>query len=200
MSRDQRAALPEHMGWMVVSALAFGVGMLLGGRACAPEPEAKPEGGEQIKLVAGGRAACEPIVQERIVEVEGPTRVIYECPPEPPPPPAGPGEAKKNPPKKQPPEPAPELDPRERQKLLAWVREQSSDLKACRDDRKDIYRLAVWMYLDPETHVVRRVDLNVSQGELPSAVAGCIRQRISRWKPPAELTRVHHTLVFGLTL
>lgn len=190
----------ERVGWFVISVMCFGVGTLFGARACG-DGEVAASGADMVAMTDGSGVTprCEPQIVERLVEAA--PRVIYECPPEPEPPrPTGAGVAKKAPPKPARPEVEPELDPRERQKLLAWVREQSDDLKVCRDDRKDIYRLAVWMHLKPGSDEVARVDLNASDGELPAAVAQCLRRRILAWRPPRDLVRKHDTLVFGLTI
>jgi hypothetical protein len=190
----------ERAGWVVISALCFGVGALFGARACGGDEAAA--GAEDVVLTRDGSGVaprCEPQIVERLVESA--PRVIYECPPEPEPPkPTGSGVAKKATPKPAKPDAEPDLDPRERQKLLAWVRDQSDDLKVCRDDRKDIYRLAVWMHLKAGSDEVARVDLNAADGELPAPVAQCLRKRILRWRPPRDLVRKHDTLVFGLTI
>src|SRR5690606_1402254 len=116
----------------------------------------------------------EPCAQ-RVVErvIEGPERIIYECPPpEPPPEPTGAGKpapVKVKPPAALP-EPEPEQDPLQRQRLLAWVRERSDDLKSCRGDEREVYRVAVIMRLDPKTRAVRRVDVNADQGDVPAPV------------------------------
>lgn len=141
---------------------------------------------------------CPERIVERVVEAE--PKIIYECPPEPPPEPVV-GEGKKTiKPKQALPEPEPELDPLERQRLLAWVRERSVDLKRCRDDSKEIYRVAVIMHLDKRTRELRRVDVNGDKSELPANVSSCLRREILRWQPPKELTKQRTKIVFGLNL
>jgi hypothetical protein len=194
----------ERAGWVFISALAFGVGVLVGGRGCAEGdvPAASvPQDLVQAHAVRSGKPpACVPAVVERLIEA--PPRILYECPPKPESAPkkGGAATAKKPVSKAPAPPAAPDLDPRERQKLLAWVRDQSDALKVCRDDRKDIYRLAVWMHLKPGEAEVVRVELNASQGEVPAAVQQCLRRKMLTWRPPDALVRRHDTLVFSLTI
>ena len=204
----------HQIGQGVITALAFGVGVLVGGRFCQPQPQA-PQAQQAARVGQGvgdpsdpnaasdpSRSPCEPTVVERLVQA--PAQIIYECPPEPPAQPAGAGrgEAKKVAPKPAPelPEPEPDLDPLERQRLLAWVRDQSEALKRCRDDQRQIYRLAVTLHLDRKTRALRRVDVNADRDELPGAVAQCLRREILTWRPPAELTKQRTKIVFGLNL
>lgn len=200
----------ERIGWGVITVVALGVGMLLGGRACAPQdaPHGASSDAGGAHANAGDASSSSssrliPLNQcpEKIVEV--PPKIIYECPPEPEPDEkkAGKGTPKKvSPPKKSLPEPEPEFDPRDRQRLLAWVRDQSDDLKRCRDDSKEIYRVAVIMYLDKESGQVRRVDVNTTRGETPPNLPGCLKQRILGWKPPKDLVEGRTQLVFGLNI
>lgn len=195
----------ERVGWAFISVLAFGVGALVGGRGC-PQDASRADAPTTSQADASGQGApaaaiqCTPTVVERLVEA--PPKIIYECPPEPPPAPKKPGKATvdKKPNAKTPTPKPPELDARERQKLLAWVRDQSDDLQVCRDDRKDIYRVAVWLYLKEGTDQIARVDINASQGEVPQGVIACLRKRMLGWRPPGDLVRTHDTLVFGLTI
>lgn len=165
-------------------ALCFGVGILVGGRACGTSP-------------------VEPVVAE--VEVPGPERVVYECPPD-----AGTAageQAEAQPDAVEPaaprgkklPDAPPPITPRERQRLLAWVRDQSADLDGCRSSSKETYRLTVTLELN-EDGAVRQVRFNAPTGELPSNVRGCLRDRMTRWKPPTDLVKERRELVFGLTL
>ncbi len=181
----------ERAGVVIIVAAAFGVGMLVGGQTCAPEPELTEEERAEYASSNAERVCPEPRVIERTVEA--PPKVIYECPPEPPP------EPKRDAGKKTLPPPEPEVDPLERRRLLAWVRDQSSDLKACRDDSKSVYRLAVIMHLDTKTRRVKRVDINADRGDVPREVSGCIRARIVEWVPPKDLT-AREKLVFGLNI
>lgn len=185
----------ERVGAGVVAALCFGVGMLVGGQTCAPEPSKAPE----VKRLASGVGArsCVPRVVERVVT--SPPKIIYQCPPEPEPPPRKEVGAKKGG-KKALPAPEPDLDPLERQRLLAWVREHSEELKPCRDNRQDVYRMAVILHLDRKTRKIRRVDVNATRGELPGGVKGCLRRRIGAWKIPRDLIGSRTKLVFGLNL
>lgn len=163
--------------------LAFGVGILVGGRACAPEPETET-------------------ITETVVR-EGPERIVYECPPDVgvigPKQPQKPGvEAIQTSTTKALPDAPKPISPRKRQRLLAWVRDQSADLEGCRPSAKETYRLAVTLVLNDEG-AVQRVRLNAPRAEIPSNVRGCLRKRMTRWEPPAELVEGRRELVFGLT-
>lgn len=186
--------------------LAFGVGVLVGQRAC--HPGVPGAGGPDDRggttrgstpsgtTGRGGDQACAPQIVERVVQA--PPQIIYECPPKPEPP-----QRKvtgKTPPPQQLPDPEPELDPLARRKLLAWVRERSDDLKACRDDTRTTYRVAVILHPDPKTGRVARADVNADRNQVPGAVLGCLQRRILAWRPPAELLKGHSRVMFGLTL
>lgn len=178
---------------ILATPLAFAVGILVGAQFCNELP-GTPEG--------NASEDCVPLVVEKIVE--GPTTTIYECPTEPEP---EPKLAQKNaprpaPPKKALPEAPPALAPLDRQRLLAWVRDQSIDLESCRDHGKEVYRLTVILHLGPhlgDQGRIARVDLNAGPNELPSQLTNCLRNRILRWRPPTELTQNRSQLVFGLT-
>lgn len=193
----------ERAGYGAISVLALGVGILIGANYCQPPTSSldKSLGEQDAKAQRQGDPAA-PQCAERVVErfIESPPKIIYECPPEPEPEPVV-GEGKKTlKPKKELPEPEPELDPLERQRLLAWVRERSVDLKRCRDDSKEIYRVAVIMHLDKSSRELRRVDVNADKSELPSVVLSCLQREILRWQPPKELTKQRTKIVFGLNL
>lgn len=195
----------EKVGFGSIVVASFVVGMLIGASYCQPPgPDVTREGGGfgggGTAELGGASSRCEPRIVEKLVE--SPPKIIYECPPEPEPE-VKPGVAegkKREDPKRALPEPEPELDPLERKRLLAWVRERSVDLKRCRDDSKEIYRVAVVLYLDKKTRQLKRVDVNGDKAQLPQAVSGCLRQEILRWEPPAELTKQRTKIVFGLNL
>ena len=169
--------------YAVALVLAFVVGTLVG-RDCASVAEV-PE------PTPNNTVECDPIKE-----------IVYECPPD-----AGqtepqtngdgapqPAKAKKRAlPKTDPP-----ITPKQRKRLLAWVRDQSVDLEGCRSAAKQTYRLSVTLELDEGK--VRKVKLNAPASELPSNVAGCLRQRMRGWRPPDELIEGRRELVFGLTL
>lgn len=167
---------------VIALALAFGVGILVG-RACQ-EPEKVTE---TVTVT---------------VKEPGPERVVYECPPEetePKPSKVGQKPPKVTQTKKKLPDAPKPITPKERQRLLGWVRDQSADLQGCRPASKETYRLAVTLELTAEG-AVRRVRFNAPPRELPSSVQGCLRDRMSRWQPPAELVKDRKELVFGLTI
>jgi len=206
----QEMHVGERIGWVVITAAALGVGMLLGGRACAPQ-DTLPS--DRVSSDAGIASADGETGTNAKDNLRSPDpcpdamacpepKVIYECPPEPEPEKKeGKGKAKPiKPQDKSLPEAEPEFDPRDRQRLLAWVRDQSDDLKRCRDDSKEIYRVAVIMYLDKKSGKVTRVDVNSTRGETPPNLPGCLKQRILRWKPPEELVQGRTQLVFGLNI
>ncbi len=192
--------LGERIAHSFITLLAFGVGLLIGPRFCASPQEASSARDSVLtskvdalsKVSADAPEECEPCP-----ECPAP-QIVYQCPPEPEPPePKGKGSRTKK--KASLPE-EPELDPLARKRLLAWVRDQSDVLKACRDDGQEIYRMAVIMRLDARTGKTKRVDVNASRGVVPGAVLSCVKQKVRSWQPPAELTQGRTQLVFGLTI
>lgn len=172
-------------------ALAFAVGVLVGGRSCTAPTQTDTE--------------TRTDTQTETVVRDCPENVVYQCPPD-----AGTdmaemraGDApevdsiKASADPKLPDAPRP-ISPRQRQRLLAWVRDQSADLDGCRPSAKETYRLAVTLVLSDEG-TVQRVRLNAPRSEVPSDVRGCLRQRMAGWQPPAELVEDRKELVFGLT-
>lgn len=171
--------------YAVALVLAFIVGTLVGEDCATPSPPEEQGVDPDVPL-------CDPVRE-----------VVYECPPD-----AGtPVDAESGgadtmpavqPKRRDLPPAEPPTTPRQRARLLAWVRDQSVDLDGCRSANKDTYRLSVTLELrDGEVAGVR---LNASASELPSNVAGCLRQRMSTWTPPADLIEGRRELVFGLTL
>ena len=141
----------ERIGWGTIAAAALGVGVLLGARFCAPPPGGRRARGLRAPRHEGSASGC----AERTAPSgwsRGPWRpspgVIYECPPEPEPEPAEEPVAVAR--KEELPEPEPPMDPLTRQRLLAWVRDQSEELEVCRDEAPEIYRLAVILHLERE--------------------------------------------------
>lgn len=165
----------------IALVLAFVVGVLVGGQCAQAPPPAPPE------PIA---ATCDPIRE-----------VVYECPPEPvePTPPPARGAAAAKPKPRALPAAEKPITPQQRQRLLAWVRDQSADLQGCRSAAKDTYRLTVTLAVD-EAGKVSQVRFNAPPAELPADVLGCLRDRIRAWTPPTELTEGRRELVFGLTL
>lgn len=168
----------------VALVLAFVVGILVGGQCNTSAPLDPPP----PTTVA---AVCDPVRE-----------VVYQCPPD-----AGTtetvhasGEAPPAvTPKKALPKAEPPISPRQRKRLLAWVRDQSVDLEGCRSAAKDTYRLSVTLQLD-EDGAVSGVRLNAPASELPSNVGACLRDRMRQWTPPSTLVKDRRELVFGLTL
>lgn len=163
--------------------LAFGVGILLGQRACAPEPE----------------------VIER--EVEGPEKVVERCPD------AGTpdaGETDAGPAPEVPaadPEPARQMpdaggpDPAEqRRELLKWAQGKSDGLIGCRRQAPDMHSVIVTLHLDDEA-AIEDVDVTAPDDEEISARAlTCLSDRIEQWEPPADLVDERRRIVFRLDL
>jgi hypothetical protein len=175
---------------LLATPLAFAVGLLFGAQYCSDSFE---------KQAQTSTPECQPTIVERFIE--GPTTVVYECPPEPTPEPqpAGPSRPRQSrPAPKTLPEAPPASDPADRQRLLAWVRDQSLDLEACRDHGKEVYRLTVILHLNDQG-AIARVDLNTGPGEIPGPLTTCLRERLLTWRPPAELVQNRQQLVFGLT-
>jgi hypothetical protein len=169
--------------YAVALVLAFIVGTLVGEDCATPSPP--EEQGVDLAPV------CDPVRE-----------VVYECPPDAGTPvdvePSGEAAPSVRPKRRDLPAAEPPTTPRQRARLLAWVRDQSVDLDGCRSANKDTYRLSVTLGLrDGEVAAVR---LNASASELPSNVASCLRQRMSTWNPPPDLIEGRRELVFGLTL
>ena len=191
----------ERIGYAVITLAAFGVGMLVGARACAPtdeHPHADVREGESADVAPTPRdrlAATPP------APCPEPT-VLYQCPPEPEPERVKEGgkKAEKRDKDRAMPEPEPEMDPQARRRLLAWVRDRSSDLKSCRDDSQQIYRVAIIMHFRTGRATPTRVDVNASKDDLPRAVSACIADRIGRWEPPRALIGDRSQVVFGLNI
>ena len=112
--------------------LALGVGVLIGARACSTETEP------------------EVVTKVETVTVE---KLVYTCPPEPEPePPKKLNDPKlgkrKSDGKKTLPDETESDDALRRRRLLAWVREQASDLKTCNNASTETFRLAVTLQID----------------------------------------------------
>lgn len=197
----------------MITILAFGVGLLLGPRLCAPVDQDAPVTSSQIekeeRLALDGASTwrdadmpdlrdMDPVaaMAERCPE----TKIIYQCPPAEPVKEEEKKKGVKTNKKASLPPPEPELDPLLRKRLLAWVRDRSDTLAACRDDRQEIYRMAVIMHLDAESARVTRVSVNASRGVVPASVLTCVRQKVQQWRPPSELTQGRTQLVFGLNI
>jgi hypothetical protein len=193
-----RRQLATWSAQAVVTLAAFAVGLLLGARYCHDSPVLGPGGpgdGARGSGAATGEVDCPERVVEKTVTEE---KIVYRCPPPEPEPPEEEVEPREVAHKKKPP-PAPELDPLLRQRLLAWVRDRASDLKSCRDDSKETYRLAIFWRLDDEG-TIQRVDVNKGTDEIPAGMVACLRDRMLDWEPPAELVRGQREIVFGLSL
>ncbi|MBA2664027.1 MAG: hypothetical protein H0U74_17185 [Bradymonadaceae bacterium] len=182
MQRKRDLALQSFL-----TLLALGVGILFGARFCAEPPAGLEASDQELRVV------------ERIVHT--PPQIIYECPPEvlepiAPAPKTTTTKIKPREPERLPAADRP-IDPLERQRLLAWVRDRSVDLEPCRDDSKEVYRLTVTLQVDAAK--VTRVDINTAAGEASQNLIACLRARILRWTPPPELVENRNRIVFGLT-
>lgn len=168
-------------GQFVLSALLFGVGILVGQQFCteAPEPPPPPE--------------CP----------EPSTRVVEHCPEEPeeepvaepdPDPPEQPRESESDP---LPDEPPP-VDPQQRRRMLAWARDQSATLEGCPRDLGTTHRLGITIELDDD-NAIDGVSITADE-PLDGELRTCLEDRISQWTLPDEFEPRRRELFFGLTL
>lgn len=197
-----RLHVGERLSYGALALMMFGVGVLVGARFCTQgAPAGAPD--EPTQLASSQDPRCPP--PEVITkQVPGPERIVYECPPpEPPPKPkAGKGTSKDKKKVRREvalPKPEPRVDPLIRKRLLAWAREQSEGLKRCRDDSKEVYRVAIIMHLGKKKNV-QRVDVNGDRERVSSTARGCIRAEILKWRPPQDLVKDQIKLVFGLNI
>ncbi len=165
-------------------ALALGVGVLLGARACAPE--------------------------EQIVErtVEKPAEIVYRCP-EPDagapdsgeaPAPAAPAEPTKPTKTRQLPDVGAPSPANQRRRLLAWARYQSDGLIGCRHASAATESVVVTLHLD-DTGAIRDAKVNApTSDDIAARTLTCIQRRVRNWKPPAELVGDRREIVFRLDL
>lgn len=195
-----RLHLGERLSYGALALMMFGVGVLVGGRFCAAGASSVEDAPAALASTPPGTCPPPQVVTR---EVPGPERVVYECPPPDPTPERkageGPGAPKtqKVTRKVDLPKPEPKVDPLIRKRLLAWAREQSEGLKRCRDDGKEVYRVAIIMHLGAQKDV-RRVDVNGDN--VSGQASGCIRREILAWRPPKELVKDQTKLVFGLNI
>ena len=183
------------MGSLVALGLTFGVGVLVGQRACTPTQEAS----KADVATSHTHLLQTPCPQKTVItEVEVPT-VVYKCPPKEPPLKKGDAPKVKKPltPKLPAAEP---LRPGQRLELLGWARAQSERLKPCRDDSKEVWRLSVTLELALEDATIKGVRLNGPPGQIPQEALECLRKEIASWRPPAVLAKGQPELVFGLSL
>ncbi|MFP4599689.1 MAG: hypothetical protein ACOC9W_00375 [Persicimonas sp.] len=165
-------------------ALALGVGVLLGARACAPEA--------------------------RVVErtVEQPAEVVYRCPeadtggpdageePEP----AAPAEPAEPAQARQLPDVGAPSPANQRRRLLAWARYQSDGLIGCRHAGAATESVVVTLHLD-DTGAIRDAKVNApTSDDITPRTLTCIQRRVRDWKPPAELVGDRREIVFRLDL
>ncbi len=167
-------------------ALALGVGVLIGARACGPQaPVAEGD--------AGPVAAPAP-------------RIVYQCPPD-----VGVADASpdvaiaaapknktKRPhtlPKANGPSPA-----EQRRRLLAWAQDKSDGLIGCRTSGGAGGSVIVTLHLDTAGALDDVVINTASNDSIPANTLACARARIRKWHPPAELVGNRQKIVFGLDL
>lgn len=193
--------LAEKFGYASMTILAFGVGMLLGARYCQ-HPDATQNEQNTTIAAKNNKTTKTECPEPKVIEKTIP-KIIYECPPSPEPPKTKPGKGVK--PKKVKkkvdlPDADPDIDPLERKRLLAWVREQSSDLKRCRDNSKEVYRVAVILHLHPQKKTIKRVDINADRAKVSGGLVSCLKREILVWRPPKSLVQQRNKLVFGLNI
>lgn len=195
--------LGERLSYGALALMMFGVGVLVGARFCTESTSSVSEDTPPAHAdLAPGQCPPPQVVTKQVV---GPERIIYECPPPKPPPETKPGKgakrikAQKVARKVELPKPTPQVDPLIRKRLLAWAREQSEGLKRCRDDNKEVYRVAIIMHLGAKKEV-RRVDVNGDRDIVSGQASGCIRREILTWRPPKDLVKDQTKLVFGLNI
>lgn len=175
----------ERVGSGVGVLVALGVGMLLGGRFCAPEPPEPPA----IELVeCPPTVVCPAELASPQAEEPRPKPVLIEEP----------QEALIRGTRRLP--PSPEIhDPAARRQLLAFVRDNSDDLRECRARFGDAIRTNVVLGVSQDG-TIRRVDLQAGPNELPGPVSSCLRDQMLQWQLPADLVQGRERLMFLLTI
>jgi len=175
----------ERVGSGVGIVIALGVGMLLGGRFCAPSPEEIPvfeleECPPPVVCSVASRSAVEDPVAPAAPTVEAleetPVKGTRRLPP------------------------SPEIhDPAARRQLLTFVRDNSAELSECRTRLGDAIRTNVVLTFS-EDGAIRRVDLQAGPNELPAPVSSCLRNLMLKWQLPPELVQGRERLMFLLTI
>ena len=173
-------------GQLAAVALAFGVGIFVGQQFCVEPPQAPPEREcpDEPQIVEH----CppdEPVIEELAVdesEASSPSPAERDVAPT--------GERL--------PDAAPPPTPRERQRLLAWARAQSSTLQGCPRDMGHTYRLAISLDID-DSGTVDAITID-SNDNLPPEFRSCLRTRIGNWILPEDLPPPERPLFFRLTL
>lgn len=191
----------ERWSWIVVTLLAFFLGLKWGQRSKDGEREHvvrhnSQEHNSQEEL--GARSSIPPLTPQ-----PQPTPPL-QCPPyEPCEPcdcqPKAPKILTKKIKRKRSIPPAAKMKPIERQRLLAWARQHGDRLKMCRDAGQPIYRLTASVELKSDARGIKNA--KVKGENIPSKVIRCIEQDIRRWPPPKNLNAQRHPkLIFGLQL
>jgi hypothetical protein len=171
----------QQIMYAVTLVASFGVGMLAGKSACAPEPAPKVK----TKVVTETEPCrCDVgVVQPDVARAD--TVGEFE-------------RAKPASEEKSLPDAPPAPDPAARTRLLAWVRDQAVDLRGCRRPGSGQVNLTVTLDIDEEG--VRSVTLNAPDDELSGDALTCLRERMQAWKAPGELIEGQKRVVFGLDI
>lgn len=179
-------------GQAVGMALALGVGILIGARACGDAAPAETEPVDEPELAVREPVVCDcPTLRADAGAPDAPDAGVVTAAPERP---SSADTAKNVLPEA--PEPT---SPAERRQLLQWVRNRSSDLKGCSGADPKTIRTTVTLRLDDDGEVARVVLVD-SGNEISSTTETCLRTKMSEWKPPPELVERRRELIFGLTL
>jgi hypothetical protein len=181
---DREVAERVSSALAVVAALC--VGLFLGGKYCAevppvvePAPEVTPE-----------KVCPEPTPCLDDVDMDppdAPAPAPEEEMPEP-----------KTPARRELPEAPPVLEPKLKQRLLAFVRDNASELKRCREPQGAV-RLGVLLDVQPDGRV-KRVSFQAGKDELEPQTLECLRTRILEWEVPEEFFSEDQRVMFSLIL
>ena len=181
---DREVAERVGSAFAVVGALC--VGLFLGGRYCAEVPpvvEPAPE-------VAPEKVCPEPAPCLNDVDINPPDAPVSAPEEEMPQP--------KKPARRELPEAPPVLEPKLKQRLLAFVRDNASELKPCREPQGAV-RLGVLLDVQPDGRV-KRVSFQAGKDELEPQTLECLRTRILEWQVPEEFFSEDQRVMFSLIL
>lgn len=161
--------------------VVFGVGVMVGDRACTAEPIRTEKIIVQEKVVEVCREDCDQVPEPQKIPTQKVERTI------------------RKPASRLLPEATPSLVPARRKKLLAWVKEQSrADLEECRASLSEVARVTVTVRF--REHRLPLASINAADGELPSDVERCVERRVAAWEYPEDLIEGQSEILFGLRL
>lgn len=181
---DREVAERVSSAFAVVAALC--VGLFLGGKYCAEvAPVAEP-----VQEVAPEKVCPEPAPCFTEVDMDLPDARAPVPEDEMPVP--------KTPARRELPEAPPVLEPKLKQRLLAFVRDNASELKPCREPQGAV-RLGVVLDVQPDGRV-KRVSFQAGKDELEPQTLECLRTRILEWQVPEEFFSEDQRVMFSLIL